>query len=307
MQIWKKIGLVYSVENYSDQMYSHAAAPIAVPIGNDKLKVYFTARNKSNRSEIFSIIIDIYHGIKVIEVNSDSILSLGEIGSFDEDGVWIANLLIHNQRQYLYYIGWNRGVNVPFRNSIGLAISDDDGKSFQKVSNGPILDRSIYDPCFVASNDVMFDEDKFKMWYLSCVEWVMVGDKLMHKYHIKYAESLDGIQWNREGKVAIDFQYEEEYAISVPRVLKENGLYKMWYSYRGSPRSQTYRIGYAESSNGINWTRKDELVGLDVSDSGWDSEMICYPYVFDHKGERYMLYNGNGYGKTGFGLAVLER
>ena len=128
----------------------------------------------------------------------------------------------------------------------------------------------------------------------------------MHKYHIKYAESNDGINWKREGKIAIGFRYKEEYAISVPRVHKEDGIYKMWYSYRGSPRALTYRIGYAESGDGIDWIRKDEEVSLDVSESGWDSEMICYPYLFNHNSKRYMLYNGNGYGKTGFGLAVLE-
>ena len=81
----------------------------------------------------------------------------------------------------------------------------------------------------------------------------------------------------------------------------------MWYSYRGQPSITTYRIGYAESPDGVHWSRMDEKMhSLDVSEGGWDSEMICYPYVFDHKGKRYMLYNGNGYGKTGFGLAVLE-
>ena len=75
----------------------------------------------------------------------------------------------------------------------------------------------------------------------------------------------------------------------------------MWYSYRG----QSYRLGYAESANGLNWQRKDGQVGIDVSDAGWDSEMIEYAHVFAHKGEQYMLYNGDGYGKTGVGLAIL--
>ena len=75
----------------------------------------------------------------------------------------------------------------------------------------------------------------------------------------------------------------------------------MWYCHRGL----TYRIGYAESRDGIHWNRLDHLSGIDVSQDGWDSEMIEYPFVFDHKGKRYMLYAGNGFGKTGFGIAVL--
>jgi len=119
---------------------------------------------------------------------------------------------------------------------------------------------------------------------------------------IKYAESTDGLGWKREGKIALHFKDENEYAMSRPFVLKENGIYRMWYSYRGA----AYRIGYAESENGLDWERMDEKVGITVSDSGWDSESVEYPFLFDHKGQRYMLYNGNGYGRTGFGLAVLE-
>jgi len=120
---------------------------------------------------------------------------------------------------------------------------------------------------------------------------------------IKYAESDDAIHWDRKGIIALNFENESEYALSRPFVLKKDSLYRMWYSYRG----ESYRIGYAESEDSIKWTRKDRDGGIDVSESGWDSEMIEYPYVFEHKGERYMLYNGNGYGKTGIGIAVLER
>ncbi len=125
-------------------------------------------------------------------------------------------------------------------------------------------------------------------------------------YNLEYAESQDGINWIRDKNVAIDFKDEYEYALGVPRVIKDNNLYKMWFCSRATKDIDTYRIRYAESIDGINWTRKDEEVGIDVSQTGWDSEMICYPFVFDHKGKRYMLYNGNDYGKTGFGLAVLE-
>jgi hypothetical protein len=76
----------------------------------------------------------------------------------------------------------------------------------------------------------------------------------------------------------------------------------MWYCYRGD----YYRIGYAESDDGRHWTRLDEQAGIQVSESGWDAEAICYPSVFEAKGQRYMLYNGNRYGRSGFGIAVLE-
>jgi hypothetical protein len=139
------------------------------------------------------------------------------------------------------------------------------------------------------------------MWYGSNLGWGKEETDMNHV--IKYAESKDGREWSRTGKITIDLKDDSEFAISRPCVLKEQGIYKMWYSYRG----KAYRIGYAESKDGIIWVRKDDDAGIDVSSSGWDSEMVCYPFVFDHKGERYLLYNGNGYGKTGFGLAILEK
>jgi len=209
----------------------------------------------------------------------------------------------------MYYIGWNLGVSVPFRNSIGIAESKDGGKTFEKPYAGPIIDRIKDEPHFVASNCVIYDKGLYRIWYLSCTGWFRdETGKVMHKYHIKYAESADGIEWERKGIIAIDYLDEYEYAISVPRVLKDqDGLYRMWFSSRATKETPSYRIRYAESIDGITWVRKNKEVGLDVSDDGWDSEMVCYPFIFDHKGRRYMLYNGNGYGKTGFGLAVLEK
>jgi hypothetical protein len=232
------------------------------------------------------------------------VLAPGPVGSFDEDGAMLSWLTeADDGTLFGYYIGWNRGVSVPLRNSLGLALSTDGGLTFEKYSAGPILDRSVHDPCFVASACVLRDGGAWRMWYLSCVAWERTAAGLRHRYHVKYAESDDGIRWRRDGRVAIDFGGPDEYAISRPCVVRDGGLYRMWYSHRGD----AYRIGYAESPDGYEWTRRDDLVGLGVSDSGWDSEMVEYPFVFDAAGSRYMLYNGNGYGLTGTGVAVLEQ
>jgi hypothetical protein len=125
-------------------------------------------------------------------------------------------------------------------------------------------------------------------------------DKPEPRYHIKYAESVDGIAWDRQGIVSIDYQSPDEAAIARSSVIKEDGLYKMWYSYRGlhnyrSDKATSYRMGYAESLDGICWTRKDDFVGIAVSPNGWDSEMIAYPYVYIHRGQKVLVYNGNGF------------
>ena len=235
-------------------------------------------------------------------------MQFGSIGTFDDNGITPFSVIRNNNEVWMYYVGWNLEVKVMFQNAIGLAISTDEGKTFTKKFEGPIFNRDKYDIFFPTGPLVIKDNDVFKMWYTSFEKWKKLDhEKLKHFYNIKYRESKDGINWIEKPIVSIDFKNEYEYAF-VPRgLIKNSTKYAMWYSYRAQKNIDTYRIGYAESKDGINWTRKDEEAGIDISESGWDSEMICYPHVFDHKGKRYMLYNGNGYGKTGFGLAVLER
>ncbi len=300
---WKKLGLIFNAHGQQEWMKSHASVPFAEFISDDLFRIYFSTRDGQNRSQVGFLELNIKQPQRIINLSSEPILGPGGMGFFDADGAMLSWIERNKGEKLIYYIGWNLAHGVPFRNSIGLAFADDSFGSFRKQFEGPIVDRSIFDPCFVASCCVLKEGDKWRMWYLSCLRWEKTrNDKLRHRYHIKYAESKDGIYWERNGKVCIDFKNEDEYAISRPSVLKEEGLYKMWYSYRGD----CYQIGYAESVDGLKWIRKDEQAGIETSLSGWDSEMIEYPHVFVHEGRKYMLYNGNGYGKTGFGLAVLE-
>jgi len=299
---WDKMGLIFCPSGETLWMHSHAAVPIAESLEGDLFKIYFSSRDKSNRSHTGYVVIDIERPNQIIDLSTNPVLSPGALGEFDDSGAMATWLTSHMGKRYLYYIGWNLGVTVPFRNAIGLYTSNGDGQ-FTRYASGPIIDRSIREPHFSASCCVLPDERLWHMWYLSCIGWRMLDGKPEHRYHIKYAESRDGINWQRDGIIAIDFANDQEYAISRPTVIHEDVGWKMWYSFRG----QSYRIGYAESEDGRKWDRLDSQAGIDVSTTGWDSKMIEYPFVFDHKSQRYMLYNGNGYGKTGFGLAVLEQ
>lgn len=298
---WKKLGRVFCPSDNFEWMKSHASVAVAEYIENDTYRIYFGTRDHLNRSCIGYLIIDLSNPQKILDLSSSPVLTPGELGAFDDSGAMPTWLAATGNVRYFYYIGWNLGVTVPFRNSIGLAISHDES-SFKRYSAGPIVDRSLHEPHFCASCCVLPGNDFWRMWYLSCVGWSMVNGAPQHRYHIKYAESDDGIHWRRNGLIAIDFRLDNEYAISRPSVMHDHDYWRMWYSYRGA----TYRIGYAESEDGLTWSRHDGLAGIDLSSSGWDSEMIEYPFVFDHKSQRYMLYNGNDYGRTGFGLAILE-
>lgn len=298
---WRKLGRVFCPEGEFSWMISHAAVPVAEYLHDDEFIIYFASRDTTNRSHIGWVRIDLSNPTAILGISTQPVLSPGELGCFDDSGVmptWIART---GESRYLYYIGWNLGVTVPFRNAIGLAVSEGQ-REFSRFSKGPIIDRTASEPHFCASCCVVPGEDFWRIWYLSCVAWTIEAGSPRHHYHIKYAESDDGVRWRREGIVTIGFGDPDEYAISRPSVILDRKSWQMWYSYRGD----RYRIGYAESEDGRNWVRLDQLAGIDVSASGWDSEMVEYPYVFDHKGQRFMLYNGNGFGKTGFGIAALE-
>lgn len=301
MKAWKKRGLVFCPDQNFGWMQTHAAVPIAERIEGDLYRIYFSTRDATNRSRTGYVVIDLQRPQAILELSENPVLDIGALGTFDDSGAMATWLAEWNGQRYLYYIGWNLGVTVPFRNSIGLAMGSPT-RNFEKIYEGPIVDRTVREPHFCASCCVIPGADVWRMWYLSCTGWEVKDGRASHHYHIKYAESDDGVDWRRTGQVAIDFEDSQEYAISRPSVLYEGGLWRMWYSHRGA----AYRIGYAESENGIDWSRRDALAGISVSETGWDSEMIEYPHVFQHDGQTFMLYNGNGYGATGVGLAVLE-
>lgn len=299
---WQKIGLIFRPNRRYDWMASHASLPIAIHLGGDNYRIYFYSRDKLDRSHVAYIELNINEPDKILYLTPEPVLAPGPLGCFDDYGVMASSIATYNDKMYLYYVGWNPGKHEPlFYNSIGLAVSSDDGKTFQKLFKAPILSRSEYDPCLVTSPFVMIEQNIWRMWYVSGIRWEITDNGLKSYYHIKYAESKDGINWERKGIVCIDFKDKTETNIARPCIVKEGGLYKMWYSYN---RGKGYRIGYAESQDGITWQRRDDEAGIDVSESGWDSEMTAYPWVFDHKGTKYMLYNGNNFGKDGLGLAI---
>jgi len=296
---WKKLGQVFAPDNHFPWMKSHAANTVAEHLYNDVFRVYFSCRDGENRSHIGYIEVDINPPFNISSISEQPVIGPGEVGTFDDSGVSLSCIKYINGKKYMYYLGWNLGVTVPWRNSIGLAVFDQKAQNFKRYSKAPIMDRNDVDPFSISYPFVLQDGDIFRMWYGSNLAWGKEQRDMQHL--IKYAESKDAINWERKGIIALPFKNDSEYAMSRPFVIKEEGIYKMWYSYRG----HIYKIGYAESKDAINWERKDKMVGIDVSDTGWDSGMICYPFIFEHRSKRYMLYNGNGYGKTGFGIAQL--
>ena len=300
---WEKKGVLIPAPPPLQWASSHAALAIPRNLSDGRTELYFSTRDERGCSHVAKAFFPPGKELGTPAYSSAPVLRPGELGSFDDAGVTTSCLIQQADRLFLYYSGWTRGVSVPFYFFVGCAASDDDGKTFVRVSPSPILERNGVDPFLTASPWVIVEDGLWRMWYVSGTGWDRRNGEPVHRYHIKYAESRDGFSWRRDGRVCIDYRDEDEYAIARPCVIREEGLYRMWFSARGD----AYRLGYAESSDGLTWARRDEDAGLDTSTSGWDSEMVAYPVVFTRSGIRYLLYNGNGYGATGIGAAVAVR
>ena len=299
---WRRLGLIGSAAGAAPWAVSHSALPSVAPGGDGQWDLYLSTRDAEGRARIARGRFRLEPAPAIGKVETNPVLDLGSLGTFDDRGVTMSSIVSSGGRQYLYYTGWMLGVTVPFYLAAGLAISDDGGATFHRWSQAPLLERNEVDPLLTASPFVMIDNGVWRMWYVSGSAWAIVNETARHSYHIKYAESQDGVHWNRPGLVCVDYASDDEYAFARPYVRYDNGRYRMWYAYRG----QRYRIGYAESADGLAWSRLDDARGLEASGSGWDSEMVEYPWLFEHNGRDYMLYNGDDYGRSGVGLAVWE-
>jgi sucrose-6-phosphate hydrolase SacC (GH32 family) len=236
-------------------------------------------------------------------------LDLGGLGEFDEFGTYPVSVIRSGDEIRAYYAGWTRCESVPFNVAIGMATSSDGGVTFKKLGNGPILSYSPDEPFVLSGPKIRRFNDIWYLWYIAGRKWKMVDGRAEPVYKIRMATSSDGIHWEKFNRDLISSRIEEDEAQASPDVFYSNGKYHMFFCYRYSAgyrgKENGYRIGYASSENLIDWVRDDAKAGIDVSESGWDSEMISYPHIFELDGKIFMAYLGNQVGRYGFGLAVM--
>lgn len=304
--MWKKKGLIYSCDFYG----TGYAQDAFIDILDDKTwRIYYSTRTKDVVSLPYFIDVEAGNPLNILHIHDKPLFEPGKIGTFDDNGITMTSIVTVGDVKYLYYCGWNKRVSVPYALSIGLAVVKNNGTVFEKMFEGPTMDRSKHNPIAVSAPYVIFDEGIFKMWYITFTHWKDYNGRTEPIFVIKYATSTNGIDWDTSTEICIDSSYEGE-SLARPWVIKDNGVYKMWFSTRGpvgyrEKGGQHYMIDYAESLDGKNWERKPDKLKLTTSESGWDSEMLAYASVIKQNGIYYMLYNGNDFGKTGFGYAEL--
>jgi hypothetical protein len=300
---WKKLGLLFSPQGGHPQLLSHAANPMPILLEGDIFRIFFSGRDSFNRSSVGYVDIDLIQR-KVVSYLDEPVFTYGKKNSFFSDGVSIGNFYEDNGRLFILFMGWHKPQNSHWRGEIGRLIVNKDW-SLTLDGTGPFIPLDQLDPISLSYPWVHKDgqSGEYQMWYGSTLSWDAGNGDMVHV--IKHAKSVDGEGWDKTESV-IPHTLNIAQAFSHPSVLvDEYNTHHMWFSYRGG-NGMPYRIGYSYKEEGAIWSQPLDEGGIMPSIEGWDSEMVEYPYVFCHKGGRYMLYNGNGFGKTGFGLAIWE-
>jgi hypothetical protein len=316
---WKRLGLLFEPQRHQlpSGCTEFAQSPQAL-VFDDFVRIYFSTRKRENGGQYLSHIsfVDVDREMRnILRTAASPVIPLGALGCFDEHGIFPMNVVRHDGKVFAFICGWSRRVSVPVETAIGLAVSHDDGLTFERVGPGPVMAPSLTEPFLVGDPFVVVRDGLWHMWYIYGTSW---AQSTSHEpsparvYKIAYATSADGVSWRRDGKTPITDKLNPDECQALPTVIERDGVYHMYFCYREatdfrSNRNRSYRIGYAYSRDMRNWTRDDAQGGMDVSDSGWDSDMLCYPHVFSGGGQVCMLYNGNEFGRCGFGVAVLER
>lgn len=297
---WRKLGRVYVPpgDQWWARRYAHLPTADVLP---DRIRVYFAGLDAHNFGRVGYVDVDRTTPTRVIAAGTEPVLDLGAPGTFDDSGVNPACVVTWGGRKALYYVGWQRTERTPYAINAGLAAFTDD--ELRRVQRAPILPRTDDEPYFRSATTILIEGDTLKAWYVSCTGWFAHDGRLLPTYHVRHATSHDGLTWETHPHVSVALR-DDEFGLGRPWAVKDGDTYRMWYSIRA--KHAPYRIGYAESVDGVHWTRKDDAVGIHASASGWDSEMICHACVVDVDDRRYMFYNGNSHGASGFGCAVLE-
>lgn len=316
---WRNLGKIFDPTSFqlANNCSEFAQAPQAI-VFDDFIRIYFSTRSRDPRGGEYRshiAFVDMRKNLRdIIGVSQHTVVELGKIGCFDEHGIFPMNVLRHGSRIYGYTGGVNRRQSVPVDSAIGLAISRDNGFTFQRLGDGPVLSASVHEPCLIADPFVRVYGDVFHMWYIFGAGWRQFTARapLERIYKIGHAISGDGINWQKdEGRQIVAPCLGPDECQALPTVIEIFGRQHMFFCYRQpddfrSNRERSYRIGHAYSDDLVGWTRADEQFRLDRSQADWDSEMQCYPHVFKVDGRIYMLYNGNDFGRRGFGLARLD-
>jgi predicted GH43/DUF377 family glycosyl hydrolase len=302
---WEKIGLVWRPDGSRKWALTHATCPTPIIRKNGELRVFVQSRDSENIGRVGFVDLDPSDPMRIIRVAKDPVLDIGRPGTFDDNGVLQTCVINIEGRLVMYYVGFELSRRIRYRLLTGIAVSDDEGESFKRISEVPVLDRRDGERFFRGGPFVYKEKHgSYTMIYVSGDDWININGKEMPVYDLRRISSSDGFNWSNESAVILKHDPQTEHGFGRPYVLQENSAYKLYYSVR-KKEPCAYRMGYAESEDGEVWLRKGDDFGLDITLGAWDSESIEYAAPIRLGNKNLVFYNGNDFGGSGFGLARL--
>ncbi len=258
-------------------------AQLPTPIEIDNLIYVFYSHRVKNLSHIGLIVLnDCFQVIKDFK----SIMRPGNKGCFDDSGVMPSCAVKKDNKIHLYFTGWNTDKGkASYGHGIGLATFDKNKFKLKRNFIGPILDRTEKTPYLVNSPFITENE----MYFCNGSGW----EGNFATYNISKCIRKNG-NWFYKEKIL----GQKGEANSRPFVLKHENNTHIWTACK--TKKSVYKIKYFINTKLIN----DDFIPK--SNKGWDSEMICYPYFLNYKSKKYIFYNGNNYGQTGFGIGEIH-
>lgn len=303
---WRKLGVVWNTDGKQAWARSHAMGPTPFLLNPDVIRVFITCLDEKGRGRPGFVDVCAHEPTRVLGTSDGPVMDIGEPGCFDDNGLMATSIIrLPTGKLWMYYAGFEICTNIRYRILSGVASSNDDGRSFERISAAPVLERTHSERFFRCGPFMFLDEQRFKLWYIAGGEWTELNGKPMPVYDLRYQESDDGLSWSDQGILSMALTQEDEHGFGRPWVVKvADGGYRLFYSIRRRSLG-AYRLGYAESRDGIHWERKDEEMGLDVDDQDIASTAIMYSAVIEAHGKTYCFYNGDNFGQAGFAVAEL--
>lgn len=300
---WEKLGLVYAPDGGLWWARSHAYMPTPLVMNDGSIRIFLAFLDHDLVGRMGYVDVSGEDPKRILGVSRSPLLDVGEPGTFDEWGVTPMSIVRSGESLLMYYTGWQRTRSNRYTMLTGLALSRDDGRTFSRAQHVPVLDRSEQEQFFRTAMFVLHHSAGWSAWYAAGSRWIESDGKTLPTYDLRFLASRDGVHWPDSGEVCLEPSRPSELGFGRPFVYRKDSGYEMLYSIRRLGLG--YRPGLARSSDGMKWVRCDEEAGIDISPAGWDSEMLCFGSIATTPAGRWLFYNGNGYGATGVGVAVL--
>ena len=253
---WKKLGKVFDPAEHKTEPWMHEYAQLPFPMILDEeiLRIFFATRPQKGSDLQYvsrSGYIDVLRRdfTKIVNISSKPILELGGPGTFDEFGSMTSTFVKAQNKIFAYYTGWSRLHTVPYSMAIGMAISSDNGSTFKKYSQGPILGQTAQEPFLLSGPKIEIVNEIWHMWYLTGTKWLRENNKYEPIYKIAHATSKDGVNWNRNGLEVMPSVLKDECQVSFS-VFYFNNRWNSIFAFRQAlgfreNKNSNYRLGYA--------------------------------------------------------------